>query len=587
MIETIFLDAGGVLVNPNWERVSATLARHGAPVTAAALEMAEPHAKKQLDTGGAIQATNDTKRGWMYFNLVLQKAGLVLSEGTDAALRELHEYHAKFNLWESVPREVPAALDRLRAAGHRLVVVSNSNGTLRAQFARLDLARRFDVLIDSADEGVEKPDPRIFELALERSGSRAETTLHAGDFYHVDVVGARAAGLQAWLIDAADLYADHDVVRVRSLAALVDRLLAPAGLMTAGLALPGRSRLLAEEPSSPGWRTFETVTRVEVLRPSGVTRVWVPTALSVETPYQRTLSNVFRAAGAAARQVSDPSADAVGIVAAEFPAGVRPVVTVTSRVMTRDHEVDLTAPRGTLRRDRAALGHFMRPTKLLAIDGVVRDKARQITGRARGDEAKARAIYEWIVDNTTRDPKVRGCGRGDIKSMLETGNLAGKCADLNTLYVGLARASGLPARDVYGIRVAKSELGYQSLGPSTPTITKAQHCRAEVYLTAYGWVPVDPADVRKVVLEEPPGNRPLDDLVVRSARIRLFGFWEMNWMAYNFGHDVILPGSAWGPIEFLMYPQAETARGRVDSLDPDSFRYEITSRETGPVTTKG
>jgi HAD superfamily hydrolase (TIGR01549 family) len=228
MIETIFLDAGGVLVNPNWERVSAALARHGAFVSAAALEAAEPHAKKQLDTGAAVQATSDTTLGWMYFNVVLQRAGLALSEETDAALRELHDYHAKFNLWESVPREVPAALDRLRAAGHRLVVVSNANGTLRAHFARLDLARRFDVLIDSADEGVEKPDPRIFQLALERSGGRAETTLHAGDFYHVDVVGARAAGLQAWLVDAAGLYSGHDCTRVPSLAALVDRLLAPS-----------------------------------------------------------------------------------------------------------------------------------------------------------------------------------------------------------------------------------------------------------------------------------------------------------------------------------------------------------------------
>ena len=360
-----------------------------------------------------------------------------------------------------------------------------------------------------------------------------------------------------------------------------------AGLLTAGFAWPGRSPLRAEEPASPGWRTFETVTRVEVLQPAGATRVWVPTALSVETPYQKTLSNVFTATAGKARLVTDASADASSMVAAEFPAGVRPVVTVTSRVTTRDHEVDLTAPRSTVKRDRAALGHFLRPTKLLPIDGVVRDKARQVTGSARTDEGKARAIYEWIVDNTARDAKVRGCGRGDIRSMLETGNLAGKCADLNALYVGLARASGLPARDVYGIRVAKSELGYKSLGPSTPTITKAQHCRAEVYLTRYGWVPVDPADVRKVVLEEPPGNRPLDDLVVRSARIRLFGFWEMNWMAYNFGHDVALPGSASGQVEFLMYPQAETARGRVDSLDPDSFKYEITSREIDPATTKG
>jgi transglutaminase-like putative cysteine protease len=184
------------------------------------------------------------------------------------------------------------------------------------------------------------------------------------------------------------------------------------------------------------------------------------------------------------------------------------------------------------------------------------------------------------VENTFRNPKTRGCGLGDIRFMLETKDLGGKCADLNALFVGLARAAGLPARDVYGIRAAKSELGYKSLGPSTEIVTKAQHCRAEVHLGGYGWVPVDPADVRKVVLEEPPGNRPLDDEMVRKARARLFGSWEMNWMAYNFAHDVALPGASGAPIGFFMYPQAETADGRLDCLDPDGFKYEITSKET-------
>jgi len=163
--------------------------------------------------------------------------------------------------------------------------------------------------------------------------------------------------------------------------------------------------------------------------------------------------------------------------------------------------------------------------------------------------------------------------------MLESGDLGGKCGDLNSLYVGLARAVGLPARDVYGIRVAKSEMGYKSLGASSEKVTKAQHCRAEVHLGDYGWVPVDPADVRKVVLEEPPGGRPLNDDMVKKVRARLFGSWEMNWMAYNFAHDVALPGSSGAPLGFLMYPQAESAEGRLDSLDPDTFRYEITSRE--------
>jgi transglutaminase-like putative cysteine protease len=216
---------------------------------------------------------------------------------------------------------------------------------------------------------------------------------------------------------------------------------------------------------------------------------------------------------------------------------------------------------------------------MLPTDGIVKASADTITRGARTDLDKARAIYDWIVDNTRREPTVRGCGVGDIRFMLESKDLAGKCADLNALFVGLARAAGLPARDVYGIRAAKSAYGYKSLGAASETVTKSQHCRAEVYLADHGWVPVDPADVRKVMLEEPPGNRAADDEMVARARQRLFGSWEMNWIAFNFAHDVSLPGSAGAPLPFLMYPQAETDRGRIDCLDPDRFRYEITARE--------
>jgi transglutaminase-like putative cysteine protease len=227
--------------------------------------------------------------------------------------------------------------------------------------------------------------------------------------------------------------------------------------------------------------------------------------------------------------------------------------------------------------DKAARALFTRPSELLPTDGIVKKTAIEITAGAKTDLEKAKAIYEWIVENTERNPKTRGCGTGDIRGMLETGNLKGKCADLNALYVGLARALGLPARDVYGIRVADSRFGYKSLGKSVE-ITKAQHCRAEVWLSGFGWVPVDPADVRKVVLEEKPGLTLKDDVVV-AAREKLFGAWEMNWLAFNFGHDLKLPGSTGSRIPFLMYPQGENASGRFDSLDPDKFRYKITSRE--------
>jgi transglutaminase-like putative cysteine protease len=355
-------------------------------------------------------------------------------------------------------------------------------------------------------------------------------------------------------------------------------LLRAAGLMSAGFAFSESNALFAEAEESARWRTFEVTTRIEVQKPSGATRIWLPAALDGRTPYQRTLANTFRCEGGSVKVV-ESKADALRIIAAEFPVGVQPVLTLTSRIATRDWIGDLSARRQPHKANAEELKHFLRPTKLLPTDGIVKENALQITRTANTDVDKARAIYDWIVENTYRDPKTRGCGLGNIRFMLESRDLGGKCADLNALYVGLARAAGLPARDVYGIRVAKSELGYKSLGTSSENISKAQHCRAEVYLSDYGWVAVDPADVRKVMLEEPPGKRPIDDEMVKKARARLFGSWEMNWMAYNFAHDVALPGSSGPPVPFLMYPQAETAEGRLDSLDPDSFKYQITSRE--------
>jgi putative hydrolase of the HAD superfamily len=223
-LETLFLDAGGVLCFPNWQRVSDTLARHGVQVASEALARAEPHAKFIIDEGTTIASTSDSQRGWQYLNLVLQGAGVALSPATDAALEELAAYHAEHNLWEHVPPDVEPALEGLASLGLRLVVVSNANGALHRAFDRLGLTRHFHCICDSFVEGVEKPDPRFFQIALDRSGSRPETTMHVGDLYHVDVVGARNAGLDATLLDAADLYGRYDCVRVRSLTALVDLL---------------------------------------------------------------------------------------------------------------------------------------------------------------------------------------------------------------------------------------------------------------------------------------------------------------------------------------------------------------------------
>jgi HAD superfamily hydrolase (TIGR01509 family) len=223
-LETVFLDAGGVLIHPNWWRISAALAEHGVSVSPEALMKADPLARREIDEGQFVGATTDASRGWLFFDLVLARADIPRSEATGAALVDLHRYHSSSNLWEYIPDGVIPVLERLRGRGLRLVVVSNANGTLRAHMDRLDLTRRFDCVLDSADEGVEKPDPRFFEIALSRSGARKESTIHVGDLYHVDVIGARRAGLRGVLLDEANLRPDADCPRVRTLDELVTRI---------------------------------------------------------------------------------------------------------------------------------------------------------------------------------------------------------------------------------------------------------------------------------------------------------------------------------------------------------------------------
>ena len=227
-LETVFLDAGGVLLYPNWWRISDALAEQGVDVAPGALIEADPRARRQLDDLHVVGATTDASRGWLFFDLVLEHAGIPRSDATAAALEGLHRYHTANNLWEYVPPDVAPALDALRARGLTLVVVSNANGTLRVHMNRLGLTDKFDYVLDSADEGVEKPDPRFFEIALQRSAARKDTTIHVGDLYYVDVIGARNAGLRGVLLDEADLRPDADCPRVRTLDELVARISAGA-----------------------------------------------------------------------------------------------------------------------------------------------------------------------------------------------------------------------------------------------------------------------------------------------------------------------------------------------------------------------
>jgi transglutaminase-like putative cysteine protease len=353
---------------------------------------------------------------------------------------------------------------------------------------------------------------------------------------------------------------------------------------TATAALPAISFGQAAAPAErqfapqPGkWRTFEVSTRVDILKPQGATRLWLPIP-SVNSDWQQSLESAFSSNGKT--EMTDDDRNGARMLYVEFAENeATPFVELTSRIKTQNRAIDWTKKAASAE-DAADLKFWMQPTHLLPTDGIVRKTATEAVRGAKSDVEKVQKLYDWIVANTYREPKVKGCGEGDIKTMLETGNLGGKCADLNALFVGMCRSVGIPARDVYGLRVAPSAFGYKELGGNSTSLKGAQHCRAEVYLKGRGWVGMDPADVAKVMRQETPEwIKTPTNAIVAPVNKSLFGGWEGNWMAFNMAHDVKLPHAQGPNPGFLMYPIAENASGRLNSYAPDDFKYQISARE--------
>lgn len=216
--------------------------------------------------------------------------------------------------------------------------------------------------------------------------------------------------------------------------------------------------------------------------------------------------------------------------------------------------------------DPADYRKYLAPTSLGPIDGEVKKLADSITRGKKTVLEKARAIYGWTCEHTYRDPNTRGCGKGDVCALLQ--KPGGKCTDISSVFVALSRAAGVPAREIFGIRLGKK---------AEEDITGWQHCWAEVFLPGYGWVPVDPADVRKAMLVE---NLKLDDAKTREYREYFWGGIDPYRIALAVGRDVVLnPPQAGAPLNTFGYPYAEVGGKAVDFYDPKSFRYTITYRE--------
>jgi len=230
------------------------------------------------------------------------------------------------------------------------------------------------------------------------------------------------------------------------------------------------------------------------------------------------------------------------------------------------------------------------------IDGVVKEYADQITEGKTGTLEKARAIYEFIIANLERIDNgetltnakgetqqfvVEGCGYGDTQKILtdlkEFGRAGGHCTDLNSTFVALCRAAGIPAREMFGIRLGTND---------TDNASGFQHCWAEFYLPGTGWVYADPGDVLKAIkpgkeksIEEWESARASD--TCKEKTDYFWGTVDNNRIVLSRGRDVTFePAQAWGPCNTFGYPAAEVGGVRTpkDFTVPGDFVYEITTK---------
>ncbi len=229
----------------------------------------------------------------------------------------------------------------------------------------------------------------------------------------------------------------------------------------------------------------------------------------------------------------------------------------------RTEQVKRNFPQTAASYDSNDYALYLAPTTLGPVTGEVKKLADEITTGKTGILEKARAIYDWTVENTFRDPETRGCGIGDVTALLR--RPGGKCADISSIYVALARAAGVPTREILGIRTGKK---------AKQDVSKWQHCWAEFFLPGYGWVPVDPADVRKAMLKQ---NLKIDDPKVAELRDYFWGRVDQYRIRLSEGRDLQLNPPQQGPaINYLMYPFAQVGGETLDWLDPETFTYSIT-----------
>jgi HAD superfamily hydrolase (TIGR01509 family) len=215
----LLFDAGNTLLRMNYEAIAAELGRRGLTVAPEEIEEAEILARVRLDPylspGGSTESGRTHDR---YLRFVLERFQIIAEADVQALAAWRARYNPPVGLWNQAEPTAAEILRGLKRAGLVTGVISNSNGSVGSVLEETGLTAHLDFVIDSGVVGVEKPDRRIFELALATAKVAAADAVYVGDLYSVDVIGARGAGLRAILLDPRGHWGNRDCLRARSLA---------------------------------------------------------------------------------------------------------------------------------------------------------------------------------------------------------------------------------------------------------------------------------------------------------------------------------------------------------------------------------
>lgn len=288
-------------------------------------------------------------------------------------------------------------------------------------------------------------------------------------------------------------------------------------------------------------------------------RLWLPVAQSND--YQTIKDVTYDAGDAEAKLTKDSIGNQMLYV--EWAADADPA---TRKVTCSFHASRPEILRPDLKEEGKPgkeLDKYLEASSTIPVDGEVKETADEITKGKDTYLDKARAIYDWVIANMNRDESVTGCGKGDVCALLSS--KAGKCTDINSVFIGLCRASGIPAREMFGVRMNDTD------------ITKNQHCWAQFYLPGTGWVFADPADVLKAVLKN-SWDKNSDE--AKEMQEYYWGNCDNARVELSEGRDITLePKQDGEKLNNFGYPYAEVDGQAVDYYTPDNFVYSISFAE--------